>query len=218
MLNSCGAANPGCSRLSAGLGCAVGLLLAATSILTAAPDTPLTVTVERASGEQWRPVDAATVFKAGEEVRFRIRPGFAGYIYVLNETAAGERMWIFPPASAPRSNSVVADRDYVFPDGDGALQIPDRAGYDFVYVILTSVRLPAMPPVPPRIERPVKNTLLPRCKEGPLRARGVCLDETAGARPVDDPKRVESITKMVRGDDARSAGQIVVHELRLAHR
>lgn len=192
---------------------------------------PISLLVERASGDEWKQVNASVVFDAGDEIRFRFRSSEPGYLYVLNETGRGERAWLFPPAGAPTENRIEAGQQYTLPAGDAAFRVADQPGYDSVYYILTSVRLPSLPSAVPPIPRPPdRGSLLPRCREGTLRARGVCMDQSAGARRVQDRRRIETIAQLFRAASPRDAdqrhspegvhasGKIYIYELRLAHR
>ncbi len=192
--------------------------------LAGAADGPISLSIERAAGEKWNAVDSAIVFQGGDEVRFRFRSTEAGYLYILNESARGERSWIYPRPDDPAGNRIEADRDYIIPPGDAAFRVADEPGYDSLYYILTSVRLPGLPSAMPPVERPpARNTLIPRCSEGTLRARGLCMDNSAGARPVQDARRIETIQRLMRPDaTARTgrgeSGKLYIYELRLAHR
>lgn len=190
------------------------LFLAAAAAGWSADAGPLSITVERARGDAWDAVDPAIVFKAGDEIRFRLRSSEPGFLYILNETGTGERMWIFPGAGSATENRVEPDREYTIPSGDAAFRVADQPGYDIVYYILTSVRLPSLPSAMPPPERPPsKSSLLPRCNESSLRARGVCMDSSAGTRRVQDRRKVDTLSQLIG-----SSGKIFIYELRLAHR
>ena len=180
----------------------------------AADSGPMAISVERARGESWEPVDASVVFKGGDEIRFRLRSSEPGFLYILNETGTGERMWIYPAAGSATENRIEPGRDYTIPAGDAAFRVADQPGYDSVYYILTSVRLPSLPSALPPPERtPSKSSLIPRCSESSLRARGLCMDGSAGTRRVQDARKLESISQLIR-----SSGRIHIYELRVAHR
>lgn len=191
-------------------------------LLLAGSDSPIALSVERATGDRWDTVDSSTVFRGGDEIRFRLRSTEPGYLYILNETAKGERSWIYPPPGDPTGNRIEAERDYTIPQGNASFRVSEKPGYESLYYVLTSVRLPGLPSATPPVERPPSpNTLIPRCHEGTLRARGVCMDGAAGARPVQDTGRIETIQQLL-GSGARSGaaktGKLFIYELRLAHR
>jgi hypothetical protein len=173
---------------------------------------PLIITVERARGEQWERTEPSIVFSGGDEIRFRVRSAEAGYLYILNETVRGERLWLYPVAGDPAGNQITAGREYTIPESNASWTVAAQPGFESVYFILTTVRLPSLPAAAPPAEKaPSRNTLLPRCNEGSLRARGVCLDDTAGMRSVEDRRRIEQLI-------GSTSGRIWIQELRLAHK
>ena len=148
--------------------------------------------LEQALGSEWRQVDPHTVFKADDQIRFRFRANFGGYLYVLNETGTGEHLWLFPTPETGLTNQIEAGREYVVPATSGSFLIPPNAGYDIVYWIVSPLSFPELP-APPRNRQFPQHTyspLLPRCRESSLQARGLCLDGEAGAAPVADPSRL----------------------------
>jgi len=153
------------------------------------PARSVDVAVERIASGTWTGVDLQNVFRPDDQIRFRFRANFGGFLYVLNLTSRGEYMWLFPQGETGVENRVEAKKEYLIPATSGAFRIPSFAGYDRVYWIVSSIQLPALPRIPNRNDiagqRPQSrpdSTLLPRCKDGPLKARGVCLDEEAGAQ------------------------------------
>src|SRR5581483_11471535 len=148
------------------------------------------VTLELTKGEEWTAIDAGTVLNAGDKVRFRFRASFDGVLYVLNQTSSGGFLWIFPTVETGTENLIVAGREYTVPATDGAFRIPAAAGYDTLYWIVTPVGLPALPGLSTFPARNTRKPLRPRCDPGPLRARGVCLDRTAGPGSAKDPDGV----------------------------
>ena len=97
------------------------LLLAAVATAWSADSGPLSIAVERARGEAWDAVDPSIVFDRGDEIRFRLRTSEPGFLYILNETGTGERMWIFPGAGNPTENRIEPDREYTHSVGRRSL-------------------------------------------------------------------------------------------------
>src|SRR5436190_22698054 len=91
--------------------------------------------LEQASGSGWKQVDPHTVFEPNSEIRFRFRANFGGYLYALNETSTGDRLWLFPTPDTGVDNRIRADKEYVVPATSGSFVIPQNAGYDIVYWI-----------------------------------------------------------------------------------
>jgi uncharacterized protein DUF4384 len=171
--------------MSKALAVALGLWIAGAA--AAGPATPMRsvkVTLQQSRGDDWVTVDPRTVLQAGGTVRFRFQASFSGFLYVLNQTSHGDYLWLFPTPQSGTENEIEAGREYTIPATAGAFLIPPAPGFDTVYWMIVPARLPELPafPAPPRSARP--NPLRPRCQSGPLRARGMCLDESAGARPL----------------------------------
>ncbi len=103
----------------------------------------------------------------------------------------------FPQGETGVENRIEAKREYLIPATSGAFRIPASAGYDRVYWIVSSLQLPALPRIPNHSDgggarsraRP-DSTLLPRCKDGPLKARGVCLDDEAGVQQLQSASEI----------------------------
>jgi len=151
------------------------------------------VVLERNTGGTWAAVDPRTVLRSGDTVRFRFEANFAGYLYVLNQTSKGEYLWLFPTPETGLENAIEAGREYAIPSTEGAFRIPPSEGFDTVYWIVSPLKLPELPatpapPAPPRAKG--DSPLRPRCQAGPLRARGLCLDDTAGARALRGAERL----------------------------
>lgn len=178
----------------------------------AADSNPVTVLLERAQGENWLRTEPSVVFSGGDEIRFRVRSGEPGFLYILNETVRGERLWLFPTAGDPSGNQMEAGREITIPSASASFTVAQQPGFESVYFILTTVRLPSLPSAAPPPERPAtKSTLLPRCSESSLRARGLCMDGNAGTRSVQDRHRIEQLI-------GTASGKIWIQELRLAHK
>lgn len=147
------------------------------------PSRSIDITLERGSSEGWQSVNPQTVFRAGDEIRFRFRSTRGGYLYVLNQTSDGSFLWLYPSKATGLSNRIQPGQEYQVPATDGAFRIPPTPGYDTIYWIVSADllrNLPELPdPVPPRRE-----ALMPRCQGELLRARGRCEDSDAGAKPL----------------------------------
>jgi hypothetical protein len=135
----------------------------------ASPGAVVEVYIEQQDGEEWKQVDARTVFKPGDEIRFRFQSTMTGYVYVVNRSPAGEY------------RRIDANRRYTVPASDGSFIIPASPGFDTIFWVLS----PA-----PMVENVIvgslpgkaKSTLIPKCDPGPLSSRGVCVDSSAGSK------------------------------------
>jgi hypothetical protein len=162
----------------------VCVCVAAAAAISVLGDSGVTVQVklERLESQHWAPVDPTLVLRGGDEVRFKFQSNRAGFLYVINHDASGRDTWLFPTPDTGERNEIEAIKDYVIPATAGVFEIAARPGYETTYWILSPVELRAKPKLDPAIERMDKTPLLPRCDDGPLTARGLCGDKSAGAR------------------------------------
>ncbi len=171
----------------------IPLTLLAVSALTlrAADPQRIQLTVERqdasASGTAgWRKVDSGLVFAQGDHVRFRLSINFQGYLYVMNHGTAGTYELLFPRSDTGSDNLIEASKEYVVPATQGWFKVGGPAGQDIIYWLVSPVELrrkytpPASPPAP---SKPAP-AMRPRCDESIFKARGECIDSTAGVGPV----------------------------------
>jgi len=142
----------------------------------------LRVSLELRKEDHWQRVDPKTVFDNGDEIRFRFMTSQGGFLYVMNRSSDGEVSWLFPVAGEGARSRVEPGPDYLVPGNDGSFVVGGRAGFDVTYWILspapmdmseTGLLAPGSQP----------STLEPRCRAETLKARGLCTDERAGARP-----------------------------------
>jgi hypothetical protein len=223
----------------------LSLLLIAPA-LAPAQDTPrrMVIHVETRSNGDWKTVDPATIFEPGAQVRFRVKANFAGYLYVMNQGTSGDYTLLFPREDTGMRNRLDPDQEYIVPATEGgAFRVTGPPGHDIVYWMVTPLEItagrnprPGYVPLPPPPAAGTKlHTLVPRCDDAVFRARGECIDSTAGPRKVQDPAKLPPNLKSV--PDLRSrelvfireknaavvsspAGAVgpVVYEFRLAHK
>lgn len=171
----------------------LGVRLLAAALLAALPAAPqakslaqgahkMELILDKRVKNAWRTVDPGTIFDNGESVRFRFRTNFDGYLYVINHGTAGTHTQLFPTEDAGTENRVQAGQEYIVPATKGAFRVDGPAGYDVLYWMISPVRLTPAPqqklPPPPR--KPI--TLIPRCDDTILKARGECVDRSAGTQ------------------------------------
>jgi hypothetical protein len=207
----------------------------------------VTLLVDRQEGTgrdkgAWQETNAATVFKAGDRVRFRIQANFSGYLYVMNHGTSGAYELLFPRSDTGSDNRMDAGKEYIVPaaqgpGGQGWFAIAGPPGYDTVYWLVSPVELGhnyrPLPPPPATSHLP--STLRPRCDDTVLKARGECLDDSAGVKPVAPGETLPENLSGIAGPTPREllfmqdkGGVVlsspqplsgpVVYELRLAHR
>ncbi|MEZ5400173.1 MAG: DUF4384 domain-containing protein [Bryobacteraceae bacterium] len=194
----------------------------------------LEVILERKRDKQWAKIDPGLVLESSDVVRFRFRTNFSGFVYIVNYGTSGSRTLLFPGEATGRENHVAADQEYLVPANGASFRVAGPPGHDVVYWILSPVALgsedaKALTSGPGEHKPP---RLLPRCDDSILRARGECVDSTAGARNVKDPESLPgNLPKLTprelvivekpgatRISAPGSIGAPVVYEFRLAHR
>jgi hypothetical protein len=142
--------------------------------------------LERRDGADWRTIDPGLVLDQGDRVRFRFRTNFDGYLYVMNQSTSGKYEQLFPREETGQDNRLVAGREYQVPASSTAFRIAGPPGHEIVYWLVTPARLTdaSSPPAPLPERKTAPPTLIPRCDDAVLRARGDCVDSSAGPRLV----------------------------------
>jgi hypothetical protein len=145
------------------------------------------ITLERLDGEDWRSIDPALVLAQGDRVRFRFRTNFDGYLYVMNQSTSGRYEQLFPREETGQDNRISSNKEYQVPATSTAFRIAGPPGYETVYWLVMPARLTDGPPrlnAPPQSSPAKAPTLIPRCDDAVLRARGDCIDHAAGPKLV----------------------------------
>jgi hypothetical protein len=188
------------------------------------------ILLERREGSTWKIVDPGLVLEQNDRVRFRVKTNFGGYLYVMNRSTSGKQELLFPTKEAGEKNRIEAERQYLVPATAGAFRITGPAGQEIVYWLVSPLEftkdgreyVPLPPPPKPGKTPP---NLVPRCDDTVLRARGDCVDTSAGARPVKGPEQGTPPEVMfVRRAQASvittppTLEGPVIFEFRLAHR
>jgi hypothetical protein len=199
------------------------------------------IMLERMEGSDWKTVDPGLVLAQGDRVRFRFRTNFDGYLYVMNHSTSGRYEQLFPREETGTDNRITAGKEYSVPATRTLFRISGPAGYEVVYWMVTPAKLgeggqPVHTPLPPPPE-PGKAplNLTPRCDDALLKARGNCIDSSAGPkipRGGNIPPNLKSaagqqnpreLTVMRQKDTSVIASPAplagpVIYEFRLAHR
>jgi len=198
----------------------------------AARSGSLDIVVERKAESGWHSVDPHYVFTSGDRIRFVLRSGVPGYLYVLNRAPSGASEWIFPAANAHTDNHVATGQTYAIP-ADGAFVISGPPGFETTVWILSPKPLATAAAQTLSEEDGSagsgEDNLIPRCRDTFLVPRGPCTDDRAGATPFRVPAQADSLvardlsfskdgdsTRITARDD--SAGNPIVYEFRIAHR
>jgi len=155
----------------------------------------LSIRLEQKTGNNSKAVPQTTVFHNGDILRFRLTSRVAGYLYIVDKGTTGETTTLFPvDAGSGGKNRVEADRAIVVPAvGDGWFEVAGPSGFDTIYLLVsaTPIVLPpgALPEGPPEHKSPdvpatPPSNLLPRCNDEIFKARGDCVDASAGVAPL----------------------------------
>lgn len=152
------------------------------------------ITVEKKLGARARAMDPGHVFEQGDLVRFRFRSSTSGYLYVLNRSTSGKYTLLFPKDETGTRNQIDSSKDYLVPAaGGGWFRIEGPPGHETVYWVVTPADLAArsdahetapIPPLPPVRMEDLPVSMMPRCDDTIFRARGDCVDVSAGPKAV----------------------------------
>jgi hypothetical protein len=197
------------------------------------------ITLERLENGAWRSIDPGLMLEQNDRVRFRYKTNFDGYLYVTNLSSSGNYQQLFPGAEAGEDNQVASGKEYLVPATSTVFRVTGPPGYETVYWLVTPSRIkegaPRIPQVPPNTKAPAPIHITPRCDDTILRARGDCVDTSAGPklvpRDVELPKGLASAAGQSRRDllfmrqEEKSVISSpepltgpVIYEFRLAHR
>ncbi|HEX3747758.1 MAG TPA: DUF4384 domain-containing protein [Bryobacteraceae bacterium] len=160
--------------------------------------------LERYEGSTWKSINPALVLSPGDHVRFRFRTNFDGFLYVTNQSTSGTYDQLFPRKETGQDNHILADKYYQVPATSMAFRIAGPPGHEIVYWLVSPVRLtdiPTRPTLPsPAATTPL--TLIPRCDQGILKARGDCVDTSAGPKLI--PRDVDVSKELAAAKSASS--------------
>jgi len=161
------------------------------------------ITLERQIGAAWKPVDPGFVFENGDRIRFRFRANFDGFLYVMDYGTSGNYSLLFPRQDTGKDNKIESGKDYQIPATEAWFRIAGPPGYDIVYWMVSPLALAngaldlTVPPLP-KPRRPAK-ILLPRCDDSIFRARGECIDSSAGPRNILEDEEIPENLKNLPG-------------------
>lgn len=142
----------------------------------------LTIHLEQLRNEKVVPVRPEHVFSKDDVVRFRLNSTTDGYIYVVNHSTSGDYTVLFPAGDTMATNNVHGETEFYVPTPDvGWFQVSGAAGFDTVYFLMSPVKLAVSgAQAQTKQQDRVPSSLLPRCNDAIFKARGECIDDTAG--------------------------------------
>jgi hypothetical protein len=149
------------------------------------------ISLERRESGAWHSVDPGLVLEQNDRVRFRFHTNFDGYLYVMNQSTSGSYSMLFPGEETGRENQIRAGKDYTVPATQTLFRITGPPGHEIVYWMVTPAELRTgednqyvpLPPPPPK-EKRMPSNMTPRCDDALFRARGACIDTSAGPKNV----------------------------------
>ena len=197
------------------------------------------ITLERLQGDVWKVEDPGLVFSQNDRVRFRFHTNFDGYLYVMNQATSGDYQTLFPREDTGQQNRIAAGKEYLVPATQGWFRVAGPPGYDVLYWMVTPLSLGAQPKYQPLPPPPnpgaVPPRLIPRCDDTIFRARGECVDGSAGAKEAPPADELPGNLSAASGQNPRPLVFIrekdvsvvaspapltapAIYEFRLAHR
>jgi hypothetical protein len=150
------------------------------------------ITLERLEKQGWHAIDPGLVLEQGDQIRFRFKTNFDGYLYVTNLNSSGQYQQLFPTEETGRDNQVASGKEYQVPATSVVFRVAGPPGYETVYWLVTPAQVAEgsrVQPVSPNNKATTPLKLRPRCDDAILRARGDCVDSSAGAKLI--PRGVE---------------------------
>lgn len=202
----------------------------------------ISIHLEQQEGALTRTVPQNTVFRTGDILRFRITSHIAGFLYVVDRGTTGTTATLFPASGDTADNTIARDQSYLVPaDGDGWFRVSGPSGFDILYFLVSATPIELSPAASggrtqetPEAAPPPPG-LLPRCDDQIFKARGECLDPSAGVAPLTSgaavPRELVPLTKtasrdIILTDDgdgtavqpASTASLPLIYTFRLAHR
>ena len=180
------------------------------------------IILERYESGTWKTIDPNLVLDKNDRIRFRFKANFAGFLYVTNQSTSATSSLLFPRVDTGSNNRVAANREYVVPATKGAFRVDGPAGYDVVAWMVSPVAL-GRPEAPPVASAPPAN-MTPRCDDTLFRARGACLDSSAGPQATKKNNENSEELVFIREKESSiisSTARLkapLVYEFHLAHR
>jgi hypothetical protein len=179
------------------------------------------IILERLESGSWKVIDPNLVLDKNDKIRFKFKANFSGFLYVTNQSTSNTNSLLFPRIDTGSNNRVTANREYVVPTTKGAFRVDGPAGYDVVAWMFSPVAL-GKPEAPPVASAPPAN-MTPRCDDTLFRARGACLDSSAGPQAGKQKENSEELVFIREKESSIISSTTplkapVVYEFHLAHR
>jgi hypothetical protein len=197
------------------------------------------ITLERLDSRGWKPIDSRLVLDGDDRIRFKFRANFGGFLYVTNQSTSGTTQMLFPREDTGSANRIEPGKEYVVPATSGSFRVAGPEGYDVVSWLVSPIELgtsDARSRLPVATEAPTskaseaalppptaQHSLKPRCDDSIFRARGDCVDTSAGPRPLDADARSRELVFVREKKSSVISSPVplkgpVVYEFHLAHK
>ena len=168
----------------------------------ATPDL-VEITLERKKNGRIEPMATGHVFETGDVVRMRLNSHYLGYLYVMNQGTSGRFSTVFPSADTGSDNRVLPDKQYLVPAVDeGWFEVQGPAGFDILYFLLSPTAL-ATPAASSFVAPGPISSMKPRCNDRIFRARGECMDDSAGPAALPKETELPAPLKPIAGEASR---------------
>ncbi|MGA2649903.1 MAG: DUF4384 domain-containing protein [Terracidiphilus sp.] len=189
--------------------CFAALLGAASPGIPAPQDSAavslISIVLEKKSGDAVQTVDPTHVFVDGDTVRFRITPAVDGYLYVMDLNTTGKYEVLFPRTETGNDNRIEHGKKYLMPATEnGWFEVTGPPGYEKLYFLLSPAALSLgqvqshTNAMPPQVTAPL--SMRPRCNDEVFKARGDCVDSTAGPKAVGPGESLpRDLTELANG-------------------
>jgi hypothetical protein len=169
---------------------------------TATPDL-IEITLERKKNGKIEAMAAGHVFETGDVIRMRLNSHYLGYLYVMNQGTSGRFSTVFPAADTGADNRVMPEKTYVVPAVDeGWFEVQGPAGFDVLYFLLSPTPLATPSAANFAAPGPV-SSMHPRCNDKIFRARGECMDDSAGPAAIPAGTALPAPLQPIAGSASR---------------
>ena len=178
---------------------------AAAAVADVAKSVPdlVEITLERKKNGRIEPMSTGHVFETGDVIRMRLNSHYLGYLYVMNQGTSGRFSTVFPAAETGSDNRVMPEKQYLVPAVDeGWFEVQGPAGFDVLYFLLSPTEL-AKPSAQSFMAPAPLSSLRPRCNDKVFRARGECVDDSAGPAALPDGKALPPPLAPLAGSASR---------------
>jgi hypothetical protein len=105
------------------------------------PDKPLGLRyslVRNTGGDEYREVDADTVFRSGDRIRVAVESNDTGYLYIAMKGSSGSWKVLFPSAEITGGSNLVENgRRYTIPPAPGRFAFDEQPGEERLFIVLS---------------------------------------------------------------------------------